>query len=191
MAWLLAVAAGVVLVALASACVAVASFRCSAAPSRRDAAVVLGAAVNGRVPSPVFQARIDHAVDLLALGRVRYVVFTGGRAPGDALAEADAAAAYAISRGVRPDRILLEHSSTTTAENIVEAQAVLRAAGLQSVVLVSDPPHLKRAQLLAERQGLDAVPSATPYTRYRKCWPRGLFTLREGYLLLRMWLGLD
>ncbi|HEV2765160.1 MAG TPA: YdcF family protein, partial [Pyrinomonadaceae bacterium] len=46
---------------------------------RADAAVVLGAAVWTRRPSPVFRERINHAVELYKRGRVRKLILTGGR----------------------------------------------------------------------------------------------------------------
>ena len=42
-----------------------------------DVAIVLGAAVFTDKPSPVFAARIDHAVELYNSGRVKGVIFTG------------------------------------------------------------------------------------------------------------------
>ena len=54
-----------------------------------DLIAVLGAAqYNGR-PSPVFQARLDHAATLYAEGLSRRVVVMGGRAAGDREAEAE------------------------------------------------------------------------------------------------------
>ena len=53
-----------------------------------DAIIVLGAAqYNGR-PSPVLQARLDHALDLYNLGYAPRVVLTGGRQAGDKFTEA-------------------------------------------------------------------------------------------------------
>jgi energy-coupling factor transporter ATP-binding protein EcfA2 len=56
-----------------------------------DAAIVLGAAVYTDRPSPVFEERIRHGVALYKAGRVRLLVMTGGRDPGDRLSEAEAA----------------------------------------------------------------------------------------------------
>jgi vancomycin permeability regulator SanA len=56
-----------------------------------DAAIVLGAAVYTDSPSPVFEERIRHGVALYKAGRVRLLVMTGGRDPGDRLSEAEAA----------------------------------------------------------------------------------------------------
>ena len=67
-----------------------------------DAIVVLGAAQYDGRPSPVFAARLDHAVDLYVAGVADRLVVTGGKQPGDRTTEAAVARSYAIARGV-PD----------------------------------------------------------------------------------------
>ena len=70
-----------------------------------DAAIVLGAAVVGDEPTPVFAARIDHAIGLYREGMVDTIIFTGARSPEDELSEAEAARRYALARGVPADVI--------------------------------------------------------------------------------------
>jgi vancomycin permeability regulator SanA len=70
--------------------------------SPADAAVVLGAAVWGRQPSPVFEERIKHAIDLYETGQVKVIIFTGGRGDGEQLAESIVASGYAVGHGVAP-----------------------------------------------------------------------------------------
>jgi vancomycin permeability regulator SanA len=61
-----------------------------------DAIVVMGAAQYDGRPSPVFAARIDHAIDLYRAGVAPRLVVTGGKAEGDRTTEAATARAYAI-----------------------------------------------------------------------------------------------
>jgi vancomycin permeability regulator SanA len=63
-----------------------------------DAAVVLGAGISGNQPSPVFQERINHAIDLYQSKKVPYIIFTGGRGKGQLFTESEIAKAYAIQR---------------------------------------------------------------------------------------------
>src|SRR6266542_3686337 len=48
-----------------------------------DAIVVLGAAQFNGTPSPVFEARLDHAIALYNEGLAPYLVVTGGKINGD------------------------------------------------------------------------------------------------------------
>ena len=52
-----------------------------------DAALVLGAAADGVAPSPVFEERLRHAVDLYHRSRVARLILTGGRGQGDEVVE--------------------------------------------------------------------------------------------------------
>jgi uncharacterized SAM-binding protein YcdF (DUF218 family) len=153
-----------------------------------DTAIVLGAAVNGDVPSPVFAARIDHAIELHQQGRVQRLLLTGGRSSEDRLSEAEAAAAYAKDKGVPMGAILLETRSQTTRQNLENARRVLGAARKDKVVIVSDPLHMRRAMAMAEDVGLDAQPSPTPSSRYRSLTTQMPFLAREVWFMHWHWL---
>jgi uncharacterized SAM-binding protein YcdF (DUF218 family) len=163
--------------------IAVYSVRSNDGPA--DAAVVLGAAVFGREPSPVFAERIRHAVDLYKAGKVRRIVMTGGLGGGDRVTEAEAARNWAVREGVPASDIVVENRSTTTFENLENAKPLLRENGLDSILVVSDPPHMRRSMMIAGRLGLNAEPSPTPTTRY-VAWDSWLkFAIREAYFAQR------
>jgi uncharacterized SAM-binding protein YcdF (DUF218 family) len=156
-----------------------------------DAAIVLGAAVWGNEISPVFRERINHAIELYRSGKVRKVIFTGGQGNRNEQTEAAAARAYAIRNGVPENDILIEETSHTTYENVVNAKQLADANGLKKVLLVSDPMHMKRAVAMAGDIGLEAYPSPTPTTRYQG-WRSQIGSLAHetyyyiGYLLRRL-----
>jgi uncharacterized SAM-binding protein YcdF (DUF218 family) len=128
---------------------------------KADAIVVLGAAqYNGR-PSPVFRARLDHAVDLYEAGVGRYLVVTGGKAVGDRTTEAAAARAFAIARGVPASAILVEDRGRTTLESLNAVATILREHQLGSAVFVSDRTHMLRVLRIARDQGIASYGSPT------------------------------
>jgi len=137
-----------------------------AVDKQADAAVVLGAAVWSRNVSPVFRERINHAVDLYRQGKVRKLIFTGGQGNSNEPTEAAAASSYAQANGIPIQDILVEQKSHTTFENIVNAKQLADANSLKTVLVVSDPMHMKRAMTMARDVGLIAYPSPTPTTRY-------------------------
>ena len=151
-------------------------------------AIVLGAAVEIDTPSPVFAARIDHAIDLYQAGAIKGILFTGGRSPEDTLSEAAAARDYAIGEGVPTGDILLEDVSRTTHQNLTGALPVMQAAGASRALIVSDPLHLRRAVIMADDLGIDAKASATPSTRYRSWSTKAPFLLREVYFMHHYWV---
>lgn len=150
-----------------------------------DCAIVLGAAVSNNWPTPVFQARLDHGVQLYRQGIVDILIFTGGVGSGDVRAESEVGAAYAAAQGISPGDLLVEKTSETTPQNLLEAQKLMTAAGLGTTVIVSDPLHLYRSSLIAHSLGMDASSSATPTTRYRSWRTKLPFLLREIYFTLR------
>lgn len=127
-----------------------------------DAIVVLGAAQYNGTPSPLFEARLDHAVELYESGVAPVFIVTGGKGrPGDVTTEADAALAYAVGKGIPRDAILVEDRSRTTVEQLVTVGRMLRDRGLHSAVIVSDRTHMLRSLRIARDQGIEAYGSPT------------------------------
>ncbi len=126
-----------------------------------DAIVVLGAAQYDGRPSPLFRARLDHAVELYRAGIAPRLVLTGGKASGDRTTEAASARDYAILHGVPPEAILMDENSRTTLESIRAVGALLRANDLDDAVFVSDRPHMLRVLRMAADDGIEAWGSPT------------------------------
>jgi uncharacterized SAM-binding protein YcdF (DUF218 family) len=154
-----------------------------------DAAVVLGAAVWSNSVSPVFRERINHAIELYRRGKVRKLIFTGGQGNPNEPSEADAARTYAVANGIPAQDILVEQKSHTTYENLVNAKQLADANSLKTVLLVSDPMHMRRAMTMANDIGLQASSSPTPTSRY-KTWRTQVSELtRETFYYLGYVIG--
>jgi uncharacterized SAM-binding protein YcdF (DUF218 family) len=123
-----------------------------------DAIVVLGAAQYWGRPSPVLRARLDHAVGLWRRGMAPRIVLTGGVGVGDTTSEAAVGRKYVIGEGIPDSAILLETTGRTTRESLRSVARMLQSLDSRSVILVSDPFHMLRLDILARRFGL------TPYT---------------------------
>ena len=125
------------------------------------AIVVLGAAQYDGRPSPQLQARLDHALELWNLNLASYIVVTGGKQEGDRFTEAAASRKFLESNGVASDLIFEENSGTTTYASLFAVSQVARDLKIARVLIVSDPFHLLRAELIANEVGLSASSSAT------------------------------
>lgn len=127
------------------------------------AAIVLGAAQYNGTPSPVLQGRLDHAAGLYLNDTVDIIVVTGGGQEADITTEAKAAYDYLRGNvGISDDRLRLEVDGTSTFEQLAATARFLESEGITEVVLVTDPYHARRAQLVAEEVGLNATVSVTP-----------------------------
>lgn len=150
-----------------------------------DCAIVLGAAVDVSKPTPVFEARLQHAVNLYHRNIVRNLIFTGGLGDGDRLSEGEVGAIYAQKKRVPANHIFFEQQSKTTPQNLIEAQKVMAKNNLDSAIIVSDHFHLQRSFMIAYSLGIDAGTSATPYSRYRSWNTKFPFLLREIYFSIQ------
>lgn len=129
-----------------------------------DAIVVLGAAQYDGRPSAIYEARLEHAVDLWRDEVAPLLVFTGGKEPGDRFTEGGSGARWARERGVPGTAVLTEERSRTTYQNLAGAKRALERrnpGGQHRIVVVSDPFHMFRAVRQAADLGMDAYPSPT------------------------------
>lgn len=125
------------------------------------AIVVLGAAQFDGTPGGVFEARLQHAVELYKAGIAPYLVVTGGKLPADRTTEAATARTWAINHGVPSDRILGEDQGRTTIESIEAVAALFREHAITSAVFVSDETHMLRVIRMATDLGIVAWGSPT------------------------------
>lgn len=125
--------------------------RNQAAPA--DAIAVFGAAeYNGR-PSPVLNARLEHALDLYQRGLAPVVITLGGGSDPQS-SEGGVGRDFFLAHGVPDDRIIAETTSSDTEESVARLAAIARENHLQTILVVSDGSHLFRIQQLCSAQGL-------------------------------------
>ena len=154
--------------------------------ARADAIIVLGAAAYDAKPSPVFEERIRHGIDLYKRGMAPTLIFTGGYGgSGARFSESQVARRYALRQGVPEKAILIESLSRNTHENLRQASLLMQQHNLHSVIVVSDPLHMARALRISRGLGIRAVGSPTPTSRFRTFATRWRFLLQEVYFFHR------
>ncbi len=146
-----------------------------------DCIIVLGAAVYGDSPSPVFRERIEQGIRLYNGGYSGKIIFTGGIGSDGGMAESEAAKKYALEKGIPEEDIFTETRSTITQENLEFAMEIMDREGFETALIVSDPLHMRRAMTLAEYYGIEAYSSPTSTTMYRSLGTQFPFLMREAY----------
>ncbi|OXM62036.1 MULTISPECIES: YdcF family protein [Amycolatopsis] len=126
-----------------------------------DAIVVLGAAQYNGKPSPIFQARLKHAMQLYEDGVAEKIVTAGGNKAGDAYTEATAGANWLIEQGVPRSATLAVGEGSDTLGSLRAVAGVFGERGWRTAVLVSDPWHSLRARTMANDAGLQTWTSPT------------------------------
>jgi uncharacterized SAM-binding protein YcdF (DUF218 family) len=130
-----------------------------AAPA--DAIGVLGAAEYDGRPSPVYRARLDHALVLYHRGIAPLIITLGGPG-GDQYNEGIVGREYLMSKGVPETAIIAETESRNTEESARRIAVLARVNGLQRLVVVSDDTHMFRIHAICAADGLDVLTSPRP-----------------------------
>lgn len=150
--------------------------------------IVLGAGVNGTVPSLILSERIGAAYDYLTENPDAICIVSGGQGPGEDITEAQAMYTALTARGIPAERLLLEERSTSTAENIAFSRELLAERGIDAagtVAIVTNDFHQYRAQRIAADNGLKmvGVPAELPWW-----WLNANYYVREFFALGKLWL---
>lgn len=143
-------------------------------------------------------------LDAASLGRVRYgarlarltglpLLVSGGRPDGGAASEADLMA-QVLEREFGVAVRWRETKSINTIENAHLSAAILAAAGIHRVILVTDATHMRRAGGRFRSAGLQVVPAPTNYRAQRLHtpvdWLPSARGLRTSNRVLREWIGM-
>ena len=130
-----------------------------AAPA--DAIAVFGAAEYDGRPSPVYRARLNHALSLYRRGIAPLIITLGGNG-GDQYNEGAVGRQYLEGMGVSEQDIIAETESRSTSESASRIAVIARANGLRRLVIVSDGSHLFRIHAICAADGLDVLTSPRP-----------------------------
>ncbi|HEY4364051.1 MAG TPA: YdcF family protein [Bryobacteraceae bacterium] len=132
---------------------------------KADVIVVLGAAEYRGRPSPVLEARLNHALFLYHKGLAPRILTTGGKGPDPTYSEGEVGHAYLARRGVPSESILVESEGITTVQSIAAAAEIMRRMDLKSCIVVSDGYHIFRVKKMLEMQGMQVFGSPRPVDR--------------------------
>src|ERR1700691_870035 len=103
-----------------------------------DVIVVLGAAEYRGRPSPVLEARLNHALFLYLQNLAPRILTTGGKGGDPSFTEGEVAHAYLSRHGVPSEAILVESEGRTTVKRIAAGVEIMRRMNLRSCIVVSD-----------------------------------------------------
>jgi uncharacterized SAM-binding protein YcdF (DUF218 family) len=127
-----------------------------------DVIVVLGAAEYRGKPSPVLEARLNHALVLYLQGKAPLVLTTGGAGGDPLFTEGGVGRAYLAAHGVPPEDIIVENEGESTVQSVVTVGEIMQRMGLHSCIVVSDGYHIYRVKKMLEARGLQVYGSPRP-----------------------------
>lgn len=144
----------------------------SAEPEACRYVIVLGAGINGSVPSLSLRNRLDAAYAYLTANPDTICIVSGGQGPGEDLTEALCMFNDLTAKGIAPERIWMEDKSTSTRENIAFSLDLIEektGQRPQKAGILSSEYHIFRAGLVARSQNLEAIgiPAKTSWVSLR------------------------
>ena len=156
---------------------------------KADAIVVLGGGtvtkstprqiveVNGAGDRIIYAAQLyrEGAAEKLLLGG-SYIAWRDGEVPTETGVSSPASEMAELMRmfDIPEEALLIQDRSLNTAEEAEEDAKMLRALGLNKIILVSSATHMRRAVPLFEKQGLEVIPAPTDYSFSDQEWENEL-----------------
>jgi uncharacterized SAM-binding protein YcdF (DUF218 family) len=127
-----------------------------------DVIFVLGAAEYRGHPSPILQARLNHALLLYLRHLAPYILTTGGAGGDVRFTEGEVGRDYLVRHGVPPEAIIVDPEGATTAESVIAAAEIMHNMNLHSCIVVSDGYHIFRVKRLLQGKGIQVFGSPRP-----------------------------
>ena len=151
---------GIITVVCAALAVTISIFMVRAAndppKDENTTVIVLGCKVRNGAPSLMLFRRLQAAYDYLSEHESVNVVVSGGQGSDEAISEAKCMRDWLVGEGIAPERIYMEDKSVNTEENLRFSEQIIKNEGLpEKVTLVTDGFHQLRAEMIAEKQGME------------------------------------
>lgn len=150
--------------------------------------VVLGAGVDGTVPSVSLSNRLAAALEYLQTYPETIAIVSGGQGAGEEITEAECMRTWLMNKGIAAERIITEDESTSTEENIANSLKKIRENGGDpsgKIAIVSSEYHLYRAKYMARE--LNAVPvGVAAHTSYPVLMIN--YFIREAFAVTALWI---
>jgi uncharacterized SAM-binding protein YcdF (DUF218 family) len=127
-----------------------------------DAIIVLGAAEYRGRPSPVLEARLNHALFLYLKRMAPQIITTGGAGGDPVFTEGTVGRSYLTQHGVPPEAIVVEEEGASTARSVAAVAEIMRRMSLKSAIVVSDGYHIFRVKKMLESSGIRVYGSPRP-----------------------------
>jgi uncharacterized SAM-binding protein YcdF (DUF218 family) len=138
-----------------------------------DVILVLGAAEYRGRPSPILEARLNHALFLYRQGLAPRIITTGGKGGDPMFTEGEVGRAYLSRHGIPSEAIIVESEGETTVHSTAAAAEIMRRMDLHSCIVVSDGYHIYRVKRMLQFQGINVYGSprpSEPHHGWRQEW---------------------
>ena len=141
-------------------------------PENIDGILILGGATNvlmfreyGQISLNESAERLVESVDIIRKHQNAKVIFSGGSGVLNRpdLGHSDVAKFFYKKMGLDINRLIFENSSRNTYENILFSKKIIIPKKNEKWLLITSASHMKRAQLVAEKNNWNLIPYAVDF----------------------------
>ncbi|MDQ6760297.1 MAG: YdcF family protein [Acidobacteriota bacterium] len=156
-----------------------------------DVIIVLGAAEYRGRPSPVLEARLNHALWLYLKRLAPHIITTGGAGGDPMFTEGSVGRSYLTKRGVPPEAIIVEGEGESTVHSVAAVAEIMVRMNFTSAIVVSDGYHIYRVKKMLESRGLQVYGSPRPSNAPQDWREKWLYAKQAaGYVLWRVGISI-
>ncbi|MGD7002853.1 YdcF family protein [Corynebacterium halotolerans] len=155
--------------------------------------LVLGTAQYDGRPSRQLAARLDHAVTRATQLPDARIITVGGSLPGDRFTEAGVGRTYLIERGIAEHRMIAVPDGSDTRGSVTAMVNRVPGATEEHTLVITDPLHSRRAELIVRQEGVPATADPTPSSPTRfpdRAWGLALSHEVGGLLVVDLYRAL-
>ena len=127
-----------------------------AVPAKSDLIVILGAAQDNGVPTPILEHRIDQAIIAFRADFAPLILTVGAGQKGDNFTEASASYTALRNAGIKRNKLVALPVGQDTLSSTVAYVGYMKLHHLSSVLITTDPYHCYRAVAEAQDLGVSA-----------------------------------
>ncbi len=121
-----------------------------------DVGIILGSSMWGDSPSPSLRERLDYGLKQYHAGKFDRIIVSGGLdQPDFQYTEAEGMRQYLLDHGVSDEAIIMENEATSTFENLLFSQHIMKKRGWNSAVIITHTYHGMRSLEIAAYLGYD------------------------------------
>jgi uncharacterized SAM-binding protein YcdF (DUF218 family) len=152
---------------------------------KTDYIIVLGAGVDGTVPSLSLQYRLDAALEYMNANPDAIAVVSGGKGLLEDISEADCMYNWLTKHGISSGRIIKEEHAVSTEQNIKNSLQLIGDGDYQ-IGIVTAEYHVFRAKEVAEKNGVVSPIGISAKTQLP--WLRANYFIREAFAVTAFWV---
>lgn len=146
---------------IAEGCIIIGSVYTPVPEKQPEYVIILGSGIKeDGSPTVALLNRLERGITYAAEHPDTYIIVSGGQGRNEPMSEGLAMAQYLKSRGVAPERIIIEDKSTSTMENFKFSKELI--GDQKEVAFITNDFHIFRSTILARRNGLIGYGYGTP-----------------------------